>query len=538
MSKKIYKADVIVIGGGLAGIVTALELLNKNKKVILLERSPREKFGGLARESFGGVFMVNTPHQKRTGIRDNTDLAYADWCSFAQFSDEDVWPKKWAKHYIQRSREDIYFWLRRHRVNFFPVVHWVERGYDVPGNSLPRFHMVWGTGQWLADALIQALEKHTHKNNLELCFHHNVQNLQSENGAIVGCDGVCEKSEEDFSAQAEAVVVATGGIGGCLDKVRNNWYKPWGEPPKVILNGADPYSDGRMHDAVESLGGKVTHMDKMWNYAAGVHHHTPKFENHGLSLVPLKSALWMNYRGERIGPMPLISGYDTRYLVEQVCRQKEKYSWQIFNWKIAKKELAVSGAESNDAIRDKKLFAFLKTVLLGSGKLVEKLTQDCPDFVVANSVGELVEKMNQLQGNDAVSQEILEAEIRKYDANIDRGVKYHNDDQLRRITQLREYRGDRVRTCRYQKIMDSKAMPLIAVRSFVLSRKTLGGIQTDLDSRVLDSKGDVISGLYAVGEAAGFGGGGSHGLRTLEGTFLGTCILTGQSAARGISKGK
>jgi uncharacterized protein len=317
--------------------------------------------------------------------------------------------------------------------------------------------------------------------------------------------------------------------------VRQHWHADWRRPPEHLLNGSHRFADGTLHQAVSAAGGTLTHLDKMWNYAAGVHHPRPRKPHHGLSLVPPRSALWLNWRGERIGPQPLVSGFDTRRLVTDVCAQERAYSWQLLNWRIALKELAVSGAEFNPSIRNKSIFGFLRDTLFGNRWLVEELTRHCPDFVVAESLPDLVEKMNALHGDQAVQIAAVERAVQDYDATIGRGRNLMNDEQLRRIGALRQYRGDRMRLCKFQRILDSSAMPLIAIREFIISRKSLGGIQTDLHSRVLTSSGQPISGLYAVGEAAGFGGGGLHGLRALEGTFLGSCILSGRIAAQAIA---
>jgi predicted oxidoreductase len=364
-----------------------------------------------------------------------------------------------------------------------------------------------------------------------------VTGFTKTNGRFTGCIGINERTGQEFRATGESVIVAAGGIAGNLEMVRQNWPKPWGEPPSLMLNGSHPEADGRVIEVVKEMGGNITHLEKMWNYAAGVRHWKPEHNLHGLSLVPPKSALWVNYEGRRMGPPALVTSFDTRYLVETICRQKKKYSWQILNWKIAKKELAVSGSDFNYAIRDKKLFKFLMTLLFGNEALVREMVANCKDFVTANSVAELAEKMNQLAGTNDVDRQLLEEEIRRYDESIDRGQWLHNDDQLRRIAHARQYRGDRIRTCKFAKINDPKAMPLIAIHELILTRKSLGGIQTDLSSRVLDAGGEVMPGLYAVGEAAGFGGGGIHGLRSLEGTFLGGCIFSGRVAGQAIVKG-
>ena len=534
--KHIYKGDIIIVGGGLAGLTVALELLDYNFKIVIIDRDQPERFGGLAKESFGGILMVNTPHQRRMGIRDNVDLARKDWMSFAGFSPDDIWPKKWMDLYLNQSIEDIYLWLKNRGIGFFPVVHWVERGYNIAGNSVPRFHMVWGTGKGLIETLIQRLEAHPNRNNLTIHWGHRVKNLEMKNGAISGCYGLIEHNDQPFEAKSDCVVVATGGINGSLEEVRKNWHKDFGAPPKTLLNGSHKYAVGDLHYGIEKIGGNLTHLDSMWNYAAGVSHPNPRMSFHGLSVVPPRSALWLNYQGKRIGPPHLIAGFDTRYMIKQICKEPYQYSWHVMNYKIAVKELAISGSEHNKAIANKDLFGFLKDILLGNSELVDHLINDCEDIVVAETLEELVEKMNALEGNKLVNHKILQKEIESYDQMI-KNKEFNKDDQLMRLKKLRQYRGDRARTCKFQPIMDKKASPLIAMRYYILSRKSLGGIQTDLNSRVLSTDGSPLSGLYAVGEAAGFGGGGIHGKRALEGTFLGSCILTGRAAARSIISG-
>jgi len=532
-----YKTDVVIIGGGIAGITCALELLDSNLKVLLIDRDDKVNFGGLAKESFGGMFFVNTPHQRKLGIRDSIAIATRDWFSFAEFDEDDLWEKKWAEKYIHHCRDDVYFWLRDRSIKFFPIVHWVERGLHQPGNSYPRFHMVWGTGYELTNSLIKYLEAHKNAENLTLLFNHKGEEFIAADGRVNGITGIDESNGSSFEIEADHIVVATGGIGGNIEKVKENWYKPWGSPPEVILNGSHQYALGEFHDRISDINGKVCHLDKMWNYAAGIHHHRPKHQHHGLSIIPPKSAIWLNSLGKRIGPIPLISGFDTRFLVEQICRQEKKYSWQVMNMKIAIKEMAISGSEFNKAIREKNWIGFIKSVLIGNKSLVSELVSENQDVITANSFEELSEKMNNLTGTNEVNIDILKESIFNYDQNIDRGRKYFNDDQLRRISYLRQYRSERVRTCKFQKIDDKKAYPLLAIREFILSRKTLGGIQTDLNCRVMldNNKADeTIPGLYAIGEAAGFGGGGMHGKRSLEGTFLGGCILTGRVAAKAI----
>jgi len=533
-----YKSEVLIVGGGLAGIAAALDLLDHGKTITLLERDVESVFGGLARESFGGMFFVDSPEQRRLGMRDTTDLAFRDWCSFAEFGPDDTWPRAWAETYVNRCTPDVYQWVRKHGIGFFPVVNWVERGEFRPGNSLPRFHIVWGTGQELANRLIAALRNHKNVAKLTLRFGHRVEQLQLRGNTVCGAQGVEENSGVAFEAYAEHIIVATGGINGSMEMVRKHWHADWNRPPETILNGSHRFADGTLHQAVVAAGGHLTHLNKMWNYAAGVHHPRPRKPDHGLSLVPSRSALWLNWRGERFGPQPLVSGFDTRRLVTDICAQERAYSWQVLNHRIALKELAISGAEFNPSVRDKKVFGFLRDILLGNRWLVNDMLNNCMDFVVAETLPDLVKKMNALQGDTSVQLNSVVQAVEIYDATIARGRKFMNDEQLRRIAELRQYRGDKVRLCKFQPIQDQKALPLIAIREFITSRKSLGGIQTDLQSRALSPGGHPIPGLYAVGEAAGFGGGGVHGLRALEGTFLGGCILSARSAARAINAGR
>ncbi|THF62309.1 FAD-binding dehydrogenase [Pseudothauera nasutitermitis] len=526
--------DILIVGGGIAGICAAIEALAAGRRVLLVDRDRAENLGGLARESFGGMFLVDTPEQRRQGLHDSPVLALEDWQAFAQFGADEHWPRAWAEAYVHRCTAEVGGWLRAAGVRYFPVPNWVERGLDTQGNSVPRFHMVWGTGQALTDRLIARLRA-VAAGRLDLRFGLRVERLLSRDGRICGVAGVREDDSEAFELHAGAVIVASGGINGDLDRVRRHWHADWGEPPATLLNGSHRYADGRLHDAVGALGGAVTHLDRMWNYAAGVHHPCPRKPRHGLSLVPPRSALWLDARGARIGPRPLVTGFDTRDLVTQVCRGRPAHSWQLMNRRIALKELAVSGAEFNPSIRERRPLAFLRDLLFGNRWLYEQMVGPCLDFVTADTLPELVARMNALNGDDAVDPTAVRAAAEAYDAAIDRGPPYA-DEQLQRIELLRRWKGDRIRTCRFQKILDPRAGPLIAVREFIISRKSLGGIQTDLDCRVLDLGGRPIPGLYAAGEAAGFGGGGMHGLRALEGTFLGGCVLggriAGQQAAR------
>ncbi|HAZ11756.1 MAG: hypothetical protein A2X86_00975 [Bdellovibrionales bacterium GWA2_49_15] len=537
MGAKNYQADCVVVGAGLAGIYACLKLLEAGKKVILLDRDTRAHMGGQAVESFGGVFMADSPLQRRFGIKDSFDLAYRDWCSFAEFTGADELGRAWARGFIENSTRLLYDGLKKYHVSYFPVVHWVERGLFVPGNSVPRFHMVWGTGFGLMKRLSAALLAYEGKGNFQIHFQHNVKSFIELQGKIVGIEGVCEADQETFKATGDNIIMAAGGYGANLDLVRKNWHRDWSKPPKDLLVGCNQFNDAQLHEQVRHLGGDVINLDRMWNYAAGIPHPHPKRERHGLSLVPPKSALWMDALGKRIGPVPLVTAFDTRSMVSAICKAPAGYSWQIMNRKIAVKELAVSGSEHNPAIRDEKLISFLLSVLLGNNKLVDHFLKDSAHFVTAPNLAELVQKMNAINQPYIIEPELLKSEIETYDQMIGRGPTYFNDDQLRRLIQLRNYKGDRLRTCKFQKILDPAAGPLIAVKLNILVRKSLGGVKTNLRSQALRPDNSVVPGLYAVGESAGFGGGSIHGLRALEGTFLGNCVYNSEMAVNSILAG-
>ena len=531
-----FQTDVVIAGGGLAGLATAYELLDRGLRVLIIDRDSEDRLGGLAKRSFGGVMFVDTPHQRKLGIDDSPELAWSDWQSFADFGDDDEWPRRWARTYVEHSTELIFDWLTGHGIEFLPVVNWAERGLFHPGNSVPRWHIAWGTGFGIIESIVAALDNHPQRAKLEIVFGHRVERLLFDAGRVTGCAGRLEDDGGDFEARAEHVVLASGGIcGGDLSKVKANWYGPWGKPPSSLLNGSHRFADGLLHDEAAKHGAALTHLDKQWHYAAGVHSRTTDSPLDGISLVPPRSALWLDARGRRIGPVPLMGYSDTRWLVEQICRTPEQYSWQVLNWKIAIKELAVSGCDYMTAFRHKRKLELVKQVVFGNKELADRLIDESKDFVAAYSMPELMDKMDALSLEGVtIDREGMAADIAAYDAQIARGPRYFNDDQLRRIANFRRYKGDRLRTCAFQAIDDSKARPLIAIREFILSRKSLGGVQTDLQSRVLNSSGDPIPGLYAVGETAGFGGGGIHGKGSLEGTFLGSCVLTGRLAGRGI----
>lgn len=532
--EEIGSFDTVIAGGGVAGLTTALELLKNGQRVCIIDRDTKERLGGLARWAFGGMALCGTPQQKMMRIPDNPTRLLKDWHSFADFGEDDYWPKVWAKDYADNNYEKVYKWLKELGLKFLPAVNWIERGLYTPGNSVPRYHILWGTGWELAEVIIKHLNPYFDNGKLTILYQHKVLKPVLDNDNFSYCEVENEQTSENFNITAKDMVIACGGINGSTENVKKHWHKPWGEPPLELYNGANPISDGALHQEAQKLGANLTHLDKMWNYAAGIKHPQAEFDGHGLSLIPCKSALWLNHKGKRIGPDPLVTGFDTNYLCKRVAEQEKPWTWQILNWDIAAKELAVSGSMHNPSIRDKKFLSFAKEVFLGNHRLVKQLESECDDFICADSIEELVSQMNKITDQDYIDTASLHQEISEYDDRMSHGFGLENDDQIRRIHHARQWRSDRLRTCKPKPILAKGQGKLIAIKLKLISRKSLGGIQTNLQSQVLNNNQQVINGLYCVGEAAGFGGGGSNGFRSLEGTFLSACILTARNAVDAI----
>ncbi|MYN03228.1 FAD-dependent oxidoreductase [Pseudoduganella sp. DS3] len=534
---QVIQSDVLVVGGGLAGLVAALECLQAGQRVTVVDRDSRERLGGLARWAFGGMALVGTPLQARMKIPDTPERALADWVRFGELDEADAFPLAWARHYVEHSRSEVYDWLGSHGLKFLPAVNWVERGLHGEGNSLPRYHVLWGTSRLLASTMIDAVQRAGEGGKLALLSRTRITGLDYAGGALSGASGVNEETGEELRFAAPVVVLAMGGINGGHEEVRANW--PPGTPqPASMLNGAHPYSDGKLHRLVAGLGGSIKAAGEMWNYAAGFPHPQPHFEGHGLSSIPCKSALWLDHRGRRIGPEPLVTGFDTRHLCRRVAALEQPWTWHLLNWRIAAKELAISGAEHNQRIRDRQMVHFLRETLLGNHRLVRQLMEESRHFLVDDTLAGLAAKMNALACGDHVRPEVLQATADAFDANFANGDKLHNDDQIRRILHARQWGPDRLRTCKPAPLQQRGAGPYIAIQMQLVTRKSLGGLVTDMQSRVLDARGAPLPGLYSVGEAAGFGGGGACGKRSLEGTFLPGCILTARAAARHIRTGR
>jgi len=531
------QSDVLVVGGGLAGLVTAIECLRAGKRVTLVDRDTPQRLGGLALWAFGGMALVDTPLQRRMKLKDSPERAFEDWVRFGELGEDEHWPRQWARHYVQHSREQVYDWVTGHGMKFMPAVNWVERGMQGNGNSLPRYHIVWGTSQYLTRRMIATLHQANTGNRLTLLSNHEVVSLASQNGMVNGADAINHNTGQPVRLTAQTVVLAMGGINGSHEQARANW--PATRPlPATMLNGAHPFANGKLHHLVAGLGGHITHAGEMWNYAAGLPHPQPHFPGHGLSAIPCKSALWLDHTGRRIGPEPLVTGFDTHILCQRVAAQEKPYTWHLLNWRIAAKELALSGAEHNQRVRDRQFPLFVKEILLGNHRLVKQMAAESKHFLVADTLAELAAKMNALTGTNDVQPHVLQQTADNFDANFQRGDSVFNDDQIRRIEHARHWGPDRLRTCKPAPLQKPGAGPFIAIQMQLITRKSLGGLKTDLQSRVLDAANQPVQGLYCVGEAAGFGGGGASGKRSLEGTFLPGCILTARAAARSINAGR
>ncbi len=544
-------ADVIVIGAGLAGLTAATELADAGKKVILLDQEPEASLGGQAFWSFGGLMLVNSPEQRRLGIRDSRELAMQDWLGAAAFDrDEDEWPRRWAEAYVDFAAGEKRSWLYGMGVRFFPVVGWAERGGYLAtghGNSVPRFHLSWGTGPALIEPFVRRVREAEKNGLISLRFRHRVTSLTKTGGRVDGVQGeILEPSNVErgqkssrkvfgnFSLKAQAVIVTSGGIGGNHELVRKHWPKRMGEPPKHMLSGVPDHVDGRMLEAAGAAGGRIINSDRMWHYPEGIDNYAPIWSRHGIRILSGPSPLWLDANGKRL-PVPLFPGFDCYGALEHVVRAGHDHSWFLLNERIIGREFALSGSEQNPDLTGKSILGVLRR---GRGKTltpVQKFVEAKKDFVVAKTLPELVEGMNRLTQLNLVDAATVEREVVARDRELDN--KFGKDAQIMAIRAARKYIGDRViRVTKPHKLLDPAAGPLIAVRLWVLTRKTLGGLETDLDGRVLADGGEPLPGVYAAGEVAGFGGGGVHGYRALEGTFLGGCLFSGCVAGRAAAK--
>ncbi|MFF2643320.1 FAD-binding dehydrogenase [Streptomyces niveus] len=542
-----YDADVIVIGAGLAGLVATAELVDAGRSVILLDQEPEASIGGQAHWSFGGLFLVDSPEQRRLRVKDSRELALQDWLGTAGFDrDEDHWPREWAEAYVDFAAGEKRSWLRERGVRFFPVVGWAERGgYGARGhgNSVPRFHITWGTGPGVVAPFERKVREGVAKGLVTLRFRHRVTGLAATAGAVDTVTGeVLEPSDAErgtassrvttdtFELKGQAVIVTSGGIGGNHDLVRAQWPERLGTPPEKMLSGVPAHVDGLMLGITERAGAHHINRDRMWHYTEGIENWNPIWARHGIRILPGPSSLWLDARGRRL-PVPLFPGFDTLGTLDHIMHSGHDHTWFVLNQRIIGKEFALSGSEQNPDLTGKSVREVINRARLDVPGPVKAFMDNGADFVVEKDLAALVRGMNALTDKPLIDEAELRREITARDREV--ANPFTKDLQMTAVRGARAFLGDKlIRTVAPHRILDPKAGPLIAVRLHILTRKSLGGLQTDLSSRVLRADGTPLPGVYAAGEAAGFGGGGMHGYRSLEGTFLGGCLFSGRAAGR------
>lgn len=542
--------DAIIVGAGLAGLVAASELVDAGRRVVIVDQEPEASLGGQAHWSFGGLFLIDSPEQRRMGVKDSLDLARQDWEGTAAFDrEEDEWGRRWAEAYLEFAAGEKRAWLHDKGVRFFPVVGWAERGAGQAighGNSVPRFHITWGTGPGVLAPFIARVKAGEAAGLVEFRHRHRVDELVVEGGAVVGVRGAVlapddaargEASNRDvvgeFELRAPAVVVSSGGIGGNHELVRAAWPERLGTPPAEMLSGVPAHVDGRMLGIAEASGARLVNGDRMWHYTEGITNWDPVWPLHGIRILPGPSSLWFDAEGRRLPP-PLFPGFDTLGTLEHLMATGHGHSWFVLTQKVIEKEFALSGSEQNPDLTGKDLKLLAQRVKAGAPAPVEAFKEHGVDFIVADTLDELLERMRGLSPDVELDTANIEREVHAHDREIEN--EFTKDLQIAALRGARKYRGDKlIRVATPHRFLDADAGPLIAVKLHILTRKSLGGIQTDLDSHALGADGAPVPGLYAAGEAAGFGGGGVHGYRALEGTFLGGCLFSGRAAGRAIA---
>jgi uncharacterized protein len=543
--------DVIVVGAGLAGLVATHELAKEGRRALVVEQENRNNLGGQAFWSFGGLFFVDTPEQRHMGIRDSYDLALQDWMGSAGFDREreDHWARQWAQAYVRFAATEKRGYLRNLGVRLIPLVGWAERGNGSAtghGNSVPRFHLTWGSGPELVRVFRERVLDAERRGTVELAFRHRVDELVVEDGAVVGVRGAvlepCDELERgrsssrdavgDFERRARAVIVASGGIGHNFELIKQNWPARLGKPPETMIAGVPAYVDGRMLAIAEAAGGNVVNPDRMWHYVEGVHNWNPVWPQHAIRIIPGPSAMWFDANGYRLEP-PNFPGFDTLRSLRRILATGYDYSWFILTQSIIEKEFALSGSEQNPDLTGKDWKLTASRIAPGAPRPVEAFKRHGVDFVVRDNLRDLIAGMNELARGPELDLGYIERQIVARDREVEH--RFSKDAQVMAINNARRYLGDKLRVAKPHRLLDPRHGPLIGVRLNICTRKTLGGLETNLDSQVMRPDGAPFAGLYAAGEVAGFGGGGVHGYNALEGTFLGGCIFSGRAAGRALA---
>jgi predicted oxidoreductase len=545
--------DVIIVGAGLAGLVAAHELVKAGRRVLIVDQENRNNLGAQAFWSLGGLFFVDSPEQRRMGVKDSYELALQDWLGSARFDREreDHWPRQWAEAYVRFAATEKRKYLYDLGLRVIPVVGWAERGDGRAlghGNSVPRFHLTWGTGPEVVRVFAEPVLAGEERGLVEFAFRHRVDEIVVDGGAAVGVRGaVLEPTDAqrgvassrevvgEFELRAPAIVITSGGIGHNFELIRRNWpVDRLGPAPAHMISGVPAHVDGRMIQIAVDAGANLVNRDRMWHYVEGVHNWDPIWPTHAIRIIPGPSSLWLDATGKRL-EAPNFPGFDTLRTLREILATGYDYSWFVLTQSIIEKEFALSGSEQNPDLTGKSPALMLRSRLAsGAPGPVEAFKRHGVDFVVRDDLRSLVEGMNAIARGPKLDYAQIERQIVARDREV--GNKFSKDMQLMAITNARQYRGDRlIRVAKPHRLLDPEHGPLIAVRLNILTRKTLGGLETNLDSQVIHRDGSPFPGLYAAGEVAGFGGGGVHGYNALEGTFLGGCIFSGRAAGRALA---
>lgn len=549
---------VIIVGGGLAGLVAAFELAERKVPTLIIDQENESNLGGQAFWSLGGLFLVNSYYQRRMGIKDSRELAMRDWLGSAQFDrDEDYWPRQWAKAFVDFATDEFEDYLRARGLGFLFNVGWAERGdgrSDGHGNSVPRFHVAWGAGPEVVRIFQEPVQKAAAEGLVQFKFRHQVDELIVDGtGRAVGVKGsILEQDDsargvktsrtvvDSFEIHGSAIIVTSGGIGGNIEAVKKAWPVDRLGPkvPDNFVIGVPAHVDGRMLQISENVGANIVNRDRMWHYTEGLQNWDPIWPEHGIRILPAPSSLWLDASGTRFPPY-LFPGSDTLATLKAICATGYDYSWFILDQSIIAREFALSGSEQNPDLTAKSIWEVFKNRIFSKKGTanVQLFQENGKDFVVRDTLKELVAGMNELakeRDGPVLDYDKIKEVIDARDDQFNN--TYSKDAQAMLIHNARTYWPDkRSRVAVPHRLLDTAHGPLIAVRLNLLSRKTLGGLETNLNSNVMRKDMTPFPGLFAAGEVAGFGGGGVHGYNSLEGTFLGGCIFSGRTAGRAVA---